>query len=54
MHPPEAVVDPLELMALAGEVIGHFGIAGDGTGGVPIHIEHVLPDGTSEVIELAL
>ena len=54
VHPPEAVVDPLELMALAGEVIGHFGIAGDGTGGVPIHIEHVLPDGTSEVIELAL
>ncbi len=52
VHPPEAVVSPVELLALAAEVIPHFGI-GDG-GGVPIHIEHRLPDGTVEELALGL
>lgn len=52
VHPPEAVVDPDAMLALAAEVIGHFGI-GDG-GGVPIHIEHQCPDGTVEELDLGL
>ncbi len=52
VHPPEAVVDPLTMLALAGDVIGHFGIEHSGGGTLPIHIAHHGPDGTFE--ELAL
>lgn len=55
VHPPESIVDPIEMMALAGEVIGKLGVtsAGEG-GGVPIHIEHIKPDGSSEELPLEL
>ncbi|MEZ5142708.1 MAG: saccharopine dehydrogenase C-terminal domain-containing protein [Acidimicrobiales bacterium] len=53
VHPPEAAVDPDAMLALAGEIVRHFGIEGEG-GGVPIHVEHVRPDGSSESLDLGL
>lgn len=52
VHPPEAIVPVDELLALAGEVVSRMSI-GDG-GGVPLTVEHLGPDGTREVIPLAL
>lgn len=55
MHPPEAVLDPNALLTLAGELLPSLGVGGsEGGGAVPIHIEHVLPDGSSETLDLAL
>jgi saccharopine dehydrogenase (NAD+, L-lysine-forming) len=56
VHPPEAAVDPVAMLALAGEVVSHFDIGADGEGGnrVPIHIDHIRPDGTHETIDLDL
>lgn len=55
VHPPEAIVDPLEMLGLAGEVIGRLGVAATGTDGrVPIHIEHIAPDGTVDELSLGL
>lgn len=55
VHPPEALVDPLELMALAGQVIGRLGVTATGADGrVPIHIEHIAPDGTRDELSLGL
>jgi saccharopine dehydrogenase (NAD+, L-lysine-forming) len=53
VHPPEAVVDPVEMLELAGQVIGHFGLGNGHRGGVPIHIEHVGPEGTRNELHLA-
>ena len=50
--PPEACVPVDEILTLAGEVVGAFGI-GDG-GGLPVHIEHIRPDGTTEDLSLSL
>lgn len=68
--PPEAGVDPLAMLALAGEVVGRLGIGtgaegsggdagdggdgGDGGGAVPIHLEHILPDGSTEDVALSI
>lgn len=57
VHPPEAIVDPLVMLALANEVLPRLGLGTDADGGgamvdVPIHIAHHKPDGT--VAELAL
>lgn len=49
--PPEAVVRPTEMLGLAAEVVGHFGMAGGGA--VPIHIAHTAPDGSVEDLLLA-
>lgn len=54
VHPPEAVVAPMEMLALAAEVIPHFGFDGGLGGGGPLHMEHIGPDGTSESVELPL
>ena len=51
VHPPEAVVRPLEALAIAGEVVPVLGIGGAG-GGVPVHLVHILPDGAEEEIDL--
>jgi saccharopine dehydrogenase-like NADP-dependent oxidoreductase len=52
VHPPEAVVDPMTMLSLAGEVIGHFGIETGAGGGVPVHIAHHRPDGTVDELEM--
>jgi saccharopine dehydrogenase (NAD+, L-lysine-forming) len=64
VHPPEAAVDPMEILALAAEVVAHFDFgprpSGDddpddtGVTTVPIHIEHHRPDGTTEELSLGL
>ena len=66
VHPPEAVVPPLEIMALAGEVLPHFGMGpaarpeGPGAeeqgedGADPMHIEHIRADGTSQAMAFPL
>lgn len=53
VHPPEAVVDPLTLLALAAELLPRLEVEGTG-GALPIHIAHRLPDGTVEEVDLAL
>lgn len=50
VSPPEAVVPVAELLALAAEVVPRLGMGS----GVPIHLEHLLPDGTSETLDLGL
>jgi saccharopine dehydrogenase (NAD+, L-lysine-forming) len=58
VHPPEAILDPNAILALAGEVLPALGVGNrpdaEGGGAVPIHIEHVGPDGTSEELDLSL
>ncbi len=51
--PPEALVKPLKMLELAGSVVKQFGVEGSG-GGLPIHIEHIGPAGTSEEVQLGL
>ncbi len=51
--PPEGGVNPVELIGLASEVIGHFDVAGEG-GGLPLHIEHLDERGNSEEIDFKL
>lgn len=59
VSPPEAVVPPLVMLELAGQVMprltagGSDGSRSDGPR-MPIHIEHVRPDGASETVDLAL
>lgn len=48
--PPEAAVDPMDMIQLAGEVIKSSG-KGDS---VPIYIEHIDKDGKVEIIDLKL
>ena len=50
--PPEAIVPVDRLLGLAGEVVGRMSI-GDG-GGIPLTVEHILPDGSREIIPMAL
>lgn len=54
--PPEAAVDPQRMLALAAEVLPKIGLSAAGGGGstVPLHLEHVLPDGTTEEVSLDL
>ena len=54
--PPEAAVDPQRMLALAAEVLPRIGLSAAGGGGasVPLHLEHVLPDGSSEDVSLDL
>ncbi len=51
--PPEAAVDPGDLLALAGRVIPHFGL-GAGGGPPPLRVVHTGPDGETEAIDLPL
>jgi saccharopine dehydrogenase (NAD+, L-lysine-forming) len=51
VHPPEAIVPPLEMLALVPEVLPAFGFAsGDDS---PLHVDHRLPDGSLEPITLS-
>lgn len=53
--PPEAVVDPTVMLGLAAEVLPRIGLSGgDGGATVPLHLEHVLPDGSVESVALDL
>lgn len=53
VHAPEAVVDPVQILALAGELLPRLEVAGAG-GRLPIHIDHIGPDGGHEELDLAL
>lgn len=48
--PPEASIDPMTLLGLAGEVVTALGIGGGDT----FHVAHVLPDGSAEDVPLNL
>lgn len=52
--PPEALVKPLEMLQLAGSVVKQYGVVEGAGGGLPIHIEHIGPAGTSEEVQLGL
>ena len=52
VHAPEGVVDPVQILALAGELLPRLQVAGTG-GRLPIHVEHTRPDGTLEELDLA-
>lgn len=52
VHAPEAIVPVDELLDLAGQVVGRMSI-GDGSG-IPLVITHIAPDGSREVIPMAL
>lgn len=58
VHPPEAIVDPLAMLAVAGDILPRLALgATDGDAGmvdVPIHIAHHLPDGTVTELSLGL
>jgi saccharopine dehydrogenase (NAD+, L-lysine-forming) len=48
--PPEAAVNPVEMLALAAEMTKHFGMGG----GLPLSVEHIDKDGNRESVELKL
>ena len=52
VHPPEAIVDVDELLALAGTVANAMAV-GDGDG-IPLTVEHLGPDGVCEVVPMKL
>jgi saccharopine dehydrogenase-like NADP-dependent oxidoreductase len=48
VHPPEAVVPVGEVLDLAADVVAGLGPSGpgDASGGLPLRLEHIAPDGT--------
>ena len=58
VYPPEAIVPVDDILNLASIVVSALGIghdgAGNGAGGIPLTIEHTSPDGTTEIIPMAL
>ncbi len=48
--PPEAAIDLMELLGLAGEVVKHFGMGG----GVPLIVEHIDAQGVVSRMDVAL
>jgi saccharopine dehydrogenase (NAD+, L-lysine-forming) len=59
VHPPEGIVDPLAMLALANEVLPAMALGADDAGDgamvdVPIHIAHHLPDGSVQELSLGL
>jgi len=52
VHAPEAIVPVAAILDLAGQVVSKMSI-GDG-GGIPLTIEHIAPDGSKEIIPLAI
>jgi saccharopine dehydrogenase (NAD+, L-lysine-forming) len=52
VHAPEEIVPVSALMDLAGQVVAKMSI-GDGNG-IPLTIEHTAPDGSREIIPMAL
>jgi saccharopine dehydrogenase (NAD+, L-lysine-forming) len=53
VHPPEAVVDPVRMLALAGELVDRLGVSTSGEG-LPIHIAHRRPDGGVDEFTLSM
>lgn len=51
VFPPEAGVDPVKMLELAGQVLKGTGM---GEGGVPIFIEHIDRDGSAESVDFKL
>jgi saccharopine dehydrogenase (NAD+, L-lysine-forming) len=51
VRPPEAAVDPLDFLPLAFDVMALLDVRAGGDSGV-VHLEHVGPDGTREVLPL--
>lgn len=56
VHPPEAAVEPLEALGLAGTLLERLGAAvGTGGGaGLPLHLVHLGPGGDQEEVALGL
>ena len=58
VFPPEAIVPVDDILNLASTVVSALGIGHDGAGhgaaGIPLTIEHTSPDGTTEIIPMAL
>ncbi len=52
VHPPEAIVPVGDMLELAGQVVGAMSI-GNGDG-IPLTVEHLAPDGSREIIPMAL
>ena len=50
VFPPEACVPVDDILALAGKIVPAFGM---GEGGIPLHIDHIGPDGSSDELALA-
>ncbi len=55
VNPPEAVVDPAQMIALAGNVVRTLGVGGqsssiNGLARIPLRIIHTGPDGTSQEV----
>ena len=48
--PPEAAVDPVEMLTLAAGMTKHLGMGG----GLPLDVEHIDKDGNRESVELKL
>ena len=51
--PPEAGVDPADFLPLAFDVMARMDVSAGGESGV-VHLEHVGPDGTRQVIPLGI
>jgi saccharopine dehydrogenase-like NADP-dependent oxidoreductase len=54
VHAPEALVDPVAMLALAAEVLGELKVGGAPGGSLPVHISHRGPDGTVDDVDLVL
>ena len=58
VHPPEAVVPVADLLGLAGVVVAALDVGGTGpggaSGGFPIRLEHIGPDGVQEPVPFDL
>lgn len=52
VHPPETAVPVQETIQLAGQVVAGLGVAGGA--GLPVHLEHISPDGSSEDVPLSV
>lgn len=55
VHPPEGIVDPLDMLALATDLLPRISLGGGGgMTEVPIHIAHHRPDGSVDELALGL
>ena len=59
VNPPEAVVDPAQMIALAGDVVRSLGVGRqsssiNGLARIPLRIIHTGPDGTSQEVPFAI
>lgn len=52
VHAPEAAVPVQPVLELAGQIVAGLGVGGGS--GLPLHLEHIGPDGTRDEVPLAL